>query len=188
MKYILEKNNISLDEAFSENCRNTTASSIVSNELKRCNNIIKLGNFRELVKGHIDIFSNDTNDINDDIFIEFDAEQDEKFLEGEELLAVHMTHERNASLVAIAKDIFKNNHNGRLFCEICGFDFSKQYGQRGKDFIEVHHKKAISYRNKNEATKVEDLVMLCSNCHSIVHRKQPWLTMSELERIIEKTH
>ncbi|MBE6753850.1 MAG: HNH endonuclease [Ruminococcaceae bacterium] len=99
---------------------------------------------------------------------------------------MHLSHERNVSLVALAKTRFIEEHAGRLFCEACGFDFCKKYGERGIDFIEVHHKKFISVRTKNEPTRIEDLVMLCSNCHSILHRYQPWLSMEELEQLISR--
>ena len=56
IKVELEKNNISLEEAFSDNSRNRTAYMIIEKELIRCNSNIEVGNFRELVKGHLDSF------------------------------------------------------------------------------------------------------------------------------------
>lgn len=56
IKVELEKNNIPLEEAFSDNNRNRVAHSIISKELIRCNSGIEVGNFRELVKGHLDSF------------------------------------------------------------------------------------------------------------------------------------
>lgn len=56
IKMELEKNDISLEEAFSDNNRNKMAHLIISKELIRCNSGIELGNFRELVKGHLDSF------------------------------------------------------------------------------------------------------------------------------------
>ena len=56
IKTELEKNNISLEEAFSDNNRNRMAHSIISKELIRCNSGIEVTNFRELVKGHLDSF------------------------------------------------------------------------------------------------------------------------------------
>ncbi|MDP6032209.1 MAG: HNH endonuclease [Alphaproteobacteria bacterium] len=35
-----------------------------------------------------------------------------------------------------------------------------------------------------ERTKLSDLVLLCSNCHRMVHRKRPWLTVRELRELI----
>lgn len=56
IKTELEKNDITLEEAFADNSRNKTAHMIIEKELIRCNSGIEIGNFRELVKGHIDAF------------------------------------------------------------------------------------------------------------------------------------
>jgi hypothetical protein len=56
IKVELEKNNISLEEAFTDNSRNKMAHLIIQKELIRCNSSIEIGNFRELVKGHLDSF------------------------------------------------------------------------------------------------------------------------------------
>ena len=34
-------------------------------------------------------------------------------------------------------------------------------------------------------TSLSDLVLLCSNCHRMIHKKQPWLELHELIEIIE---
>lgn len=56
IKNELTKNGISLEEAFADNSRNKTAHLIIQKELIRCNSSIELGNFRELVKGHLESF------------------------------------------------------------------------------------------------------------------------------------
>lgn len=56
IKVELEKNDMSLEDAFSDNNRNKMAHLIISKELIRCNSGIELGNFREMVKGHLDSF------------------------------------------------------------------------------------------------------------------------------------
>ena len=59
-------------------------------------------------------------------------------------------------------------------CFICGFDFEKVYGEDGAGFIEVHHLKPISaYSGEHLVIPTEDLRPLCSNCHSMVHRRRP---------------
>ena len=83
--------------------------------------------------------------------------------------------------------VFKEK-NGFLFCEICGMNFEQTYGKLGKDFIEAHHnKEAIANMDDLSETKIEDLVMLCSNCHSMVHRLGLYNTkISELKNIIKR--
>ena len=62
-------------------------------------------------------------------------------------------------------------------------DFKDKYGKRGEDFIECHHINPISLGEKK--TSLSDLVLLCSNCHRMIHKKQPWLELHELIEIIE---
>lgn len=56
IKAELNKNNISLEDAFADNSRDKMSYLIISKELIRCNSNIEVGNFRELVKGHLDSF------------------------------------------------------------------------------------------------------------------------------------
>ena len=109
---------------------------------------------------------------------------DDEFSEGKECLKLHLTRERNQYLITRAKQKFKEEHDGRLYCEICGFDFSKVYGDLGNGFIEAHHTKPISEMKPDEKTRVEDMLMLCSNCHSMIHRRKPWATKEDIKRIL----
>ena len=109
---------------------------------------------------------------------------DDEFSEGKELLRLHLQRERNQYLITKSKQKFRSEHNGRLYCEICGFDFSEVYGDLGIGFIEAHHVKPVSEMLPGETVRIDDIVMLCSNCHSMVHRKKPWPTRDKLKEII----
>ncbi|WP_433709127.1 HNH endonuclease [Paenibacillus illinoisensis] len=61
------------------------------------------------------------------------------------------------------------------------------YGRLGQKFIEAHHKKKLSDMVPGETTKVEDLVMLCSNCHRMIHREKD-MTLEELSDLIKTRH
>lgn len=111
------------------------------------------------------------------------SQDDSSFSEGRIYATKHYVRERNQKLREKAKQHFKNEHNGKLYCEICGFDFSKHYGKLGENFIEVHHTKPVSKMKPGERTKISDLVMVCSNCHSMIHRKKPWLSKKQLKNI-----
>lgn len=57
-------------------------------------------------------------------------------------------------------------------CQCCGMDFAEMYGESlGGNFIEVHHLKLISTFEKDGVPEnfLENLVPLCSNCHSMIH-------------------
>ena len=56
IKIELNKNGIQLEEAFADNSRDKMSHLIISKELVRCNSNIEVGNFREIVKGHLDSF------------------------------------------------------------------------------------------------------------------------------------
>lgn len=106
-----------------------------------------------------------------------------EFPEGKIIERIHKSRERNNMVIQIAKANFKKRH-GKLFCQICGFDFEQKYGNLGLNFIEAHHTIAVCDMAPNHVTKPEEIAMLCSNCHSMVHKKRPWLTMKELSNII----
>lgn len=112
------------------------------------------------------------------------TQEDDEFSEGKLLLKKHLQRERNPKLISRAKKKFIAK-NGHLFCEVCGFDFKEKYGDLGENFIEAHHIKPISTMANNEKTKIEDIVMVCSNCHSMIHRSKPWLSKDGLKTIIK---
>lgn len=56
IKLELDKNEITLEEAFAKNSRNRTAHMIIEKELIRSNSGIEISNFREMIKGHLDSF------------------------------------------------------------------------------------------------------------------------------------
>lgn len=73
-------------------------------------------------------------------------------------------------------------------CVVCGFDFYKKYGERGKGFIEIHHKKPL-YQIDGEiyVDPKHDLVPVCSNCHRMIHRfKDDYLSIEDLDRIVKQ--
>ena len=113
------------------------------------------------------------------------TEDDEGFPEGKKKLRVHICRERNYKVIKEAKDRYKDKH-GKLICQICAFDFEERYGKIGTDFIEGHHTIPVSELNDGDKTKVEDIVLVCSNCHKMLHRKRPWLKPEELKDILKK--
>lgn len=73
-----------------------------------------------------------------------------------------------------------------LSCKVCGFNFEEVYGERGKDFIEVHHIKPLSTLEQEAVINPErDLVPVCANCHRMIHRrKDNILTVDELKALV----
>lgn len=121
-----------------------------------------------------------------DLAKEFENNEDltDEFPEGKIVERTHKARERNRQVISLAKEKFKKQ-NGRLFCQVCGFDFEKTYGLIGKDFVEGHHTIAVSDMTPEHRTKIEDIALLCSNCHRMVHKKRPWLTMKNLDELLK---
>lgn len=73
-----------------------------------------------------------------------------------------------------------------LSCKACGFNFGDFYGEYAEGFIHVHHINPVS--KLDGPTQIDpktDLVPLCANCHSVVHRrKDKTLSIEELKALI----
>ena len=111
------------------------------------------------------------------------TQDDIGFAEGRERLKTHLIRERNPSVITLAKKRALAQ-SGVLRCAVCGFNFEERYGEIGQGFIEGHHIKPVSQLLPGEETKVEDIILLCSNCHSMIHRKRPWLTKEQLKSLL----
>jgi predicted restriction endonuclease len=91
---------------------------------------------------------------------------------------------RNPKLTEAAK----RYHGFR--CQACGFDFAAEYGQLGEGYIEAHHLDPLSERPELEwtdelRTSVVAVRVLCANCHRMIHRRRPALSLGQLRQIIE---
>jgi 5-methylcytosine-specific restriction enzyme A len=105
-------------------------------------------------------------------------------VEGQVLYKLHKTRERNAKIVKKKKEkILKET--GKLECETCVFDFFKKYGELGFGFIECHHRLPLSELEIIKETKLEDLALVCANCHRMLHKRISTLTIDELKGIID---
>jgi len=112
-------------------------------------------------------------------------DEDEDAPEGRLLTVRHRQRERNRKLVQTKKERALRDH-GTLACEACGFDFAEHYGARGQGFIECHHTVPVRDLRPGARTRLSDLVLLCSNCHRMVHRSSPWLTIEQLAALLER--
>ena len=106
-------------------------------------------------------------------------------IEGAERLRSHLQKERDSNFIkAVKSKAIAQNEN--LFCEVCGFSFYQFFGELGYGFIEGHHKKSIGLRTEASVTKEKDIALLCSNCHRMIHRKKPMLTIEQLKEIVSR--
>lgn len=113
---------------------------------------------------------------------EAEIDEDEEFVEGRLLSQLHKRRERNPLVAKKKKNkVFKDK--GNLACEVCGFDFQKQYGDLGRGFAECHHKSPLSDLTQATTTKLSDLAIVCANCHRMLHRIRPWKNIEQLQNI-----
>ena len=103
--------------------------------------------------------------------------------EGRVIGTIHTRHERSLKNKQNKVKDFKRRYGG-LYCEACKFDFEKTYGERGVDFCEVHHEIPISEMRPGYKTQIQDLRCVCANCHRIIHRRRPWLTVDEVKNLL----
>lgn len=103
--------------------------------------------------------------------------------EGFTKIALHKIRERNKRIIQLKKAAAKND----LRCEICGFSFVEKYGAIGQNVIEVHHTNPVAEMQPREKTRLKDLILVCSNCHSIIHSRRPCLTVKEIKSAIKNT-
>ncbi|MDP2097612.1 MAG: HNH endonuclease [Methylobacter sp.] len=76
----------------------------------------------------------------------------------------------------------------KAICAVCEFDFKKIYGELGNDFIHVHHLIPVSQIGKTyQVDPINDLSPVCPNCHAMLHKQEPPLTIDELKNIINQT-
>jgi 5-methylcytosine-specific restriction protein A len=110
---------------------------------------------------------------------ENEYELTEEAPEGRLLTRLHVRRERNRKLVESKRRLILKQ-TGKLACEVCGFDFAAMYGDHGKGFIECHHSRPLHTLQPGHKTKLSDLILVCSNCHRMIHRSRPWLTKDQL--------
>ncbi len=83
-------------------------------------------------------------------------------------------HRRRESRLRRQKIDWVLEHRGqKLCCEVegCGFDFFEVYGDKGEGFAHVHHLRPLaSFRDEGEKVTLDDLAVVCANCHAMIHR------------------
>lgn len=117
--------------------------------------------------------------------LEVDDDFDEaSSVEGRTIQAFQRRYERDPKLRALKLESVRKA-GLPIACEACSFDFGAFYGEHGEGYIEVHHVIPL-HSTGVTTTRLEDLALLCSNCHRMIHRRQPWLNPSQLRyRIVQ---
>ncbi len=73
------------------------------------------------------------------------------------------------------------------YCNVCNFDFEITYGELGKGYIHIHHIIPISTIGQSYILIPEkDLIPVCPNCHSMIHKKSPPINIADLKIVIKQ--
>lgn len=119
----------------------------------------------------------------------YSIEEDEESLndtvmEGQVLYKLHKVRERDVAIVQTKKnEVFKLL--GKLACEACIFEFEYFYGDIGKGYIECHHRTPLARMELASRTTLDDLALVCSNCHRMLHRSFETLSVDDLRMKIK---
>lgn len=75
-------------------------------------------------------------------------------------------------------------------CMACGLDPIKEYGEDKKGIMEAHHKNPYSEMNEGEIREVkpDDFLILCPNCHKLIHKLDSPNDLEELKKLVNKTN
>lgn len=107
--------------------------------------------------------------------------RDDEFTEGKGRKITVTRYERDPS----ARQACINHYQAK--CIVCGFSFQEVYGDLGSGFIEVHHLRPMSDNNgEHTVDPIQDLRPVCPNCHAMLHRETPPLTIKQLQEHMER--
>lgn len=101
-------------------------------------------------------------------------------IEGLRYEIVTMTTKRSRRL----RDTAFKLSNG--ICRVCERDYSKLLDGRGIRVLQVHHTRMLSRNEAEVRTTLKDLVVVCANCHLLLHLdpKKP-LTVKRLKQLLK---
>ena len=105
--------------------------------------------------------------------------EEETFVEGEKSAAART--ERSAKLRVAAKEKWG------LKCYCCGFDFEQFYSSTARGAGVVHHLELFSVNNKKRKTTVEDVRVVCANCHYVLHLTKSPMSVQDLKKVVSKS-
>lgn len=115
-----------------------------------------------------------------------DSDEFAEASEGKVLSRLHRVRERSAGLrkKKIASVL---KRGAAIECEVCSFDFGLTYGTHGEGFIEVHHLRPLHELVSETKTRLDELALVCANCHRMIHARKPWLSLQELKSLVAET-
>ena len=103
---------------------------------------------------------------------------------------VHPTKYSEGATRSVTVNVFERDPSAReacidhygLTCVVCGFSFADFYGEIGEGFVHVHHLRELAaIGHEYEVDPIKDLRPVCANCHAMIHREMPAISIEELQ-------
>jgi 5-methylcytosine-specific restriction enzyme A len=116
------------------------------------------------------------------------VDDDEVFVEGRVLTALHRRRERSPKLRSRLLD--KRQASGRLTCDCCGDGPKAATRALALAGFEAHHVLPLAQVAPSAGTKLKDLALLCAVCHRLIHRamhvERRWIGVDELRTLLTR--
>jgi 5-methylcytosine-specific restriction protein A len=69
----------------------------------------------------------------------------------------------------------------------CGADYSKPRGLNGRRVLTVHHREQLSAFEEPAETTVDELAVVCANCHLLIHSDpKAAMPVEDLQKILRR--
>lgn len=148
-------------------------------------NLIKLGDEKPISENYgysySIVFRKDKIMENNFELYSYEIEEPTKYMEGATKTVSVNVYERNA---AARKACIE--HYG-LNCSVCDINFYSKYGDIGKGFVHVHHLRSLAKLNDQyEVDPINDLRPVCPNCHAMLHKESPPISIEVLKTHLSK--
>lgn len=98
----------------------------------------------------------------------------------------HLRRERDPAIAEAKRQAIRAEF-GRLVCEACGFTSETAYTNLTGDVCEVHHRRPLGDLDQSVETRLEDLAILCANCHRAIHKTRPLLSVEEFRTTVVRS-
>lgn len=102
---------------------------------------------------------------------------------------------REGAVRQILVNAYERDHTARQACIVhfgpvccvCDLRFEARYGELGAGFIHVHHVVPLAELGTDyQINPTQDLRPVCPNCHAMLHRRRPPLSIEDLRAKLRK--
>lgn len=106
------------------------------------------------------------------------TESDLVAIEGDPRMYFHLRRERDPAISQAKRHAVMVTH-GKLSCESCGFWTQDSFPGLDAELCEIHHRLPLAFASEPVKTSLNDLAVLCPNCHRAIHRTMPLMSVEE---------